>query len=337
MNLLTVNGTAEAVEITGRGAQIYGLGTIESVAKNTPECIIHVKNTGTVSDHKSCGLYGVDIALTTPDDLPAGDALGASVSITALSADGRVCQGKWYLNDVLVSETNVALAPDASLQFSYPFQYSRDFPDSAKLSFVLSDTTDSGEYQEIRADRYIKLENYSNDYYDQLDRNRILSLVTTGYQGDFTLAWAEANDYQNADKEKWMNAEGHSSNTAYLIWVSIAYQRANIFTGSAGNWKLDRTFIVGTGAPGKDTPTGRWTIIGKLSGGWSTSTYTVKPVVNFIDSSYGFHSRLYYPGTTEIEDASIGFPVSHGCVRMYTDDVAWFYDNIPIGSTVIVY
>jgi lipoprotein-anchoring transpeptidase ErfK/SrfK len=59
-------------------------------------------------------------------------------------------------------------------------------------------------------------------------------------------------------------------------------------------------------------------------------------LINF-SNSLGFHSRLYYPGTTTVNDARIGFPVSHGCIRMYTEDVEWFYDNIPVGTTVVVY
>jgi len=62
-------------------------------------------------------------------------------------------------------------------------------------------------------------------------------------------------------------------------------------------------------------------------------------VVNFkTGSGYAFHSRLYNPGWSEtFTDARIGFPVSHGCLRMYSEDVQWMYDNIPIGTTVVVF
>jgi len=63
----------------------------------------------------------------------------------------------------------------------------------------------------------------------------------------------------------------------------------------------------------------------------------VKPVIFFLNYAYGFHSRLYEPGTTNVNDARIGFPVSHGCVRMYDEDVAWIYDNIAVNTTVVVY
>jgi lipoprotein-anchoring transpeptidase ErfK/SrfK len=172
---------------------------------------------------------------------------------------------------------------------------------------------------------------------DQKEKDRIKALIKTGYKGDYTLQWAKEHDYKESDKVKWVNIKGYTSNTKYLVWVSIAYQRLNVFTGSKGNWNLTNTFIIGTGVRGRETPTGVFKLIDRNPGGWTTSIYTVKPVVTFINEKYGFHSRLYYPGSTKIYDAKIGFPCSHGCIRMYTNDVAWFYEHIPLGTTVVVY
>lgn len=171
----------------------------------------------------------------------------------------------------------------------------------------------------------------------QQEKERIKALVRTGYHGDYTLKWAKEHDYKEADKVKWVNIKGYSSKTKYLVWVSIAYQRLNVFTGSSGNWNLSKTFIIGTGAVGRETPTGVFKTINKNSKGWSTSKYTVKPVITFINEKYGFHSRLYHPDFSKFTDGRIGFPCSHGCIRMYTDDVKWFYQNVPLGTTVVVY
>lgn len=172
---------------------------------------------------------------------------------------------------------------------------------------------------------------------NQKEISRVKALVKTGYKGNYTLKWAKEHDYKESDKVKWVNIKGYSSKTDYLIWVSIAYQRLNIFSGSAGNWNLQQTFIIGTGAPGRDTPAGVWRLINKSSKGWSTSKYTVKPVISFINDKYGFHSRLYYPNSTRIYDDKIGFPCSHGCIRMYSDDLSWFYRIVPLKTTVIVF
>ena len=71
--------------------------------------------------------------------------------------------------------------------------------------------------------------------------------------------------------------------------------------------------------------------------GWFKTKYDVKPIVNFYQGGYAFHSRLLYHGTDEVKDPSIGFPVSLGCMRMYNEDVQWMYDNIPIWTTVVVW
>jgi lipoprotein-anchoring transpeptidase ErfK/SrfK len=334
-NALTVNGRVRVLEVAGAGAEVNGQGYAESVTQNTGDSEISL-NAGTITENENYGLDGVSMTMTAPGNLPAGQPLKASAHITAPDK-GKLCKGTWYIDDVFVTRSNITLSENTTASFSYDLNYTPDLPESAVLSFVLSYITEDGIYQELRTDHYLTLENYPDSYYDKAEQNRVLDLVTTGYKGDYTLKWAEANDYSAADKETWVNAKGYDSTTEYLVWVSIAYQRVNIFTGHAGNWKLDRTFIVGTGARGNDTPTGIWKIIGRHTRGWTTKDYTVKPVINFISSAYGFHSRLYKPNTTTISDARIGFPVSHGCIRMYTEDVEWFYDNIPTGTTVIVF
>ncbi len=172
----------------------------------------------------------------------------------------------------------------------------------------------------------------------QLEKERVLKLVTTGYKGNYTLKWAQEHDYQDYEKETWINAKNYASDTQYLIWVNVSMQRVNIFKGSKENWELVRSAIVGTGASGSSTPVGVYTTTYKQSAGWTTSTYTCRPVVGFKkNTGYAFHSRLYYPGSNKLTDARIGFPVSHGCIRMYDEDVNFIYSNVPNGSTVVVF
>jgi lipoprotein-anchoring transpeptidase ErfK/SrfK len=166
---------------------------------------------------------------------------------------------------------------------------------------------------------------------------RVLALVNSQYIGDYTLEWAEAHDYTAAEKERWVNLNGYDSATDWLLWVSITHQRVNIFSGAKGSWALQRSCIVGTGAPGHDTPRGIWYVTYKLADGWTTYSYTVAPVVDFIGALYAFHSRLYYPGTRALLDPGIGYPISHGCIRMYDEDINWIFETIPIRSTVLVY
>ena len=76
----------------------------------------------------------------------------------------------------------------------------------------------------------------------------------------------------------------------------------------------------------------------KQKSGWTTSSYTVAPVVRFYPGTgYAFHSRLYYPNSSTLKDASIGYPCSHGCVRMLTQDVTYIYNYMPNNTTVVIY
>src|SRR5213075_1630366 len=34
---------------------------------------------------------------------------------------------------------------------------------------------------------------------------------------------------------------------------------------------------------------------------------------------------------------SIGKAVTHGCIRLSDEDIAWLYDNVPVGTRVIIY
>jgi lipoprotein-anchoring transpeptidase ErfK/SrfK len=93
---------------------------------------------------------------------------------------------------------------------------------------------------------------------------------------------------------------------------------------------------VATGADGSPTPGGVFKTTYKQPG-WYTAGYDVYPVVRFYGGGYAFHSRLYWPGTHILQDGAIGYPVSHGCVRMYDEDIQWIYNNVPDGTTVVSY
>jgi hypothetical protein len=327
---LTVNGSCNECVVYGASTTVDGSGSIQSVTDNGKNSTITAKSlTKAVNDEY--GLTGTSLSISAPDSLPSYMPLNATVDIKAPDSDAA-CIGYWYLDDVLISASDVILGKTASASLSYSAKNQGSEPVTAALSFVLYSEDPDGGWQELRTGKNIILEN--TDKFHVAD---VLGQVTTGYAGDFTLKWAQTHDYDDSIKTAWVNYKGYSSKTDYLVWVNITYQRVNIFTGSAGSWKLDRSFLVGTGAPGKDTPVGSFKVIGRSTAGWTTKEYTVKPVVFFNTYGYGFHSRLYYPKTTNILDSRIGFPISHGCVRMYDQDVDWFYKTIPTGTTVVVY
>lgn len=283
------------------------------------------------------GIARATASLTAPATLEAGKALEVTANLKYPEA-GKACTGTWYVDGVQVATQSILLGTDIP-KLSHTYQYSENMKLSSEIKFVLSYTTADGRAQTVTATKTITLKNYDYLYYHGISAEDVLKTVTSGYAGNYTLAWAQSHDYKSEIKTAWVNLKGYQSNTKYLIWVNLTYQRVNIFEGSQGNWKLIRTCLCGSGTNATPTIRGVFTTSYKQTA-WNYGSYYCGPIVRFYGSSgYAFHSRLeYWPMNSDrYYDARIGFPVSHGCLRMYNDDIWWMYNNIPNGTTVVVY
>ena len=164
----------------------------------------------------------------------------------------------------------------------------------------------------------------------------IINQVSCEYHGTWDYSYNV--DYSHRFKEEYVNWKNYSSQTPYLIWVSIQNQKASMFTGEPGNWKVADTWICATGLPSSPTPVGVSTIF--IHGSALLSDhYACYPVVGFAaGSGCCFHSRLHRPyGLPGWYDDMIGRPRSGGCIRMFDEDAQYIYDEIPLGTTVVVY
>lgn len=338
---LTVTGTDNCVKVNGYVGQMYvygarttvdGYGSIPKLTLRAPGCEIS-KRVGELTDETDYGLYGVTAELTHPEKLPAGEELVVTAALSETRPNLH-CKAIWKVDGKVVDTQNVTTTGTDTVTLKYKYQYKRWMSLNSKIEFALEYTTEYGEKQSVTAECNQLLENYPDEYLYKLEKERVLALVTDTYAGDYTLEWAETHDYTKEDKEFWVNCQWYSSSSQYLIWINQTYQRVNIFEGSAGNWKLIRSCIVGCGKDSTPTPRGVCKTTYKQTG-WFQSSYQVLPVVRFYGGGYAFHSRLYYPRSTTLQDPSIGFPVSHGCVRMYDEDIQWIYDNVPDGTTVV--
>jgi len=285
------------------------------------------------------GLSDANIILNAPEILPVETTLICYVDVEDAEQDIS-CRISWFIDDVLVVTEQVMIGTELP-DMRKDFEYSRLMAETAIVRISLEYIPAQGEPQEISAEAVVLIENYDRDHWIELEAPRVLSEVTDRYIGDRTLEWAMENDYDDFDKEVFVNARRYSSRTEYLIWVNLTHQRANIFTGSEGNWELTETFLVATGKPGAGTRRGVTTIKSRSSSGWSFDTFYVKPIVRFWEktergTSFAFHSRPYaYSG--RLRDERIGFPISKGCIRMYDEDIQYIFDNIPDGTTVVIH
>ena len=332
---VVIDGRVNEAEIIGLGASLEGTGYAGKLILSINHTRIDVMY-GSALDIIDHGLTGASVRINMPDRLPIGNTLSAS-AIIENAVPGKDCSISWYINNYSLINTSYLTGKTPPV-LSHKFTYSRDMKDSAEVRVEIKYVTLQGEQQAISATRTIKLDNYSKRYWMQLDSANVLRKVITEYRGNFTLAWAQSHDYTNYEKEVWVYAKGYTSSTNYLLWINLACQRVNVFRRNDGTWEHIKTFIVGTGKPSTPTRTGITTTTYKQVNGWTTSTYTVKPVVRFRKGSgYAFHSRLYYPGTSRLKDERIGFPISHGCIRMYDEDIWYLYNYIPDNTTVVIY
>lgn len=339
-NTLTLNGPVDTLVAAGIGAKIGGSGKAKSIDVRAANCTVTLKADSQI-ENVDTGLAGVTIRLGVPTRVTAGGSLLTQASFDGVDEE-KLCTAQWYQDGKALDgfkNTHFALRSGAISNHTSTFTFTKNMKTSVTVGFKLTyENPSTGETEEAYNEVTVPIENYSDDWYYQRDVSRVLAKVSSEYRGNYTTSYAVNNDYSTTEKEVWVNAKGYSSKTQYLIWVNRAYQHANVFQGSKGNWKLVKSFLVGTGAAGTPTPTGLTTVSYRDASGWTTSTYTVRPVVGFYPGTgYAFHSRLCSPGTDNEYDFSAGYPISHGCVRMYKSDIHWIYNNIPVGTTVAIF
>lgn len=335
-NSLRLSGDIKKLYLRGGGNSVSGSGRVDEYFQCSSRSTMELTYSS-MEDLRDYGIEDAAVTLDAPESLPAGGTLTVTAKLE--NATRRSVTASWIVDGEIKETLPVTLTDRAQeLSFTPEYEYSETMPASSKIELLLSYTTEDGARQTLSRSVTVRIENYSREYYEKYRRERVLEIVQTGYQGDWTTEWALENDYDRQTKEIWLNAKGHTSETDYILWISISHQRVNVFKRAAGGWELINEYLCGTGAPGSGTPVGVYTVWARSEAGWTTGTYNVRPVVNFrTGSGYAFHSRLYDPGHNYLTDPGIGYPISHGCIRMYDEDVQWIYDNIPNQTTVVVF
>lgn len=132
-------------------------------------------------------------------------------------------------------------------------------------------------------------------------------------------------------------AQGYSSRSGYLILIDKSTHYLSLYRGSQGNWSQDRSWQVDVGAPGTSTPSGVFNLGTKLlyfDSGTCRCWYASQ-----VTGSIYLHSVLYFQtgSPSRIMDGRLGMSISHGCIRMELSNAKWIWDNVPAGTTIVVY
>lgn len=330
-NVIGLNGIVNNVNANGNYSNFYGTGVATNVKVKGSYCVVNIAYNNFDDSGVDTGLDGVQLSLNTPKVAPGGD-LVATVTITGVKQPKTV-SAQWYYEgsaDSVYSNSAMQLTEGRSSTYNKDITFEKYMKLWQNVKFVITyknTVTEQIETLAITGD--VEIENYPSSHYLP-DASEVLAKVNPYYHSGNT-------DYTQDEKTVFVNAKGYSSKTQYLIWVSRSAQMVNVFEGSKWNWKLIHEFQCATGKASSPTPIGVTEVTYKQTG-WFTSSYTCRPVVRFYPGTgYAFHSRLYYPGSSKLKDPSIGFPVSAGCVRMLDEGIYWLYDNIPSGTTVVIY
>lgn len=285
----------------------------------------------------------------------------------------RVCSVKWYLNGEKVAENSkFALTEGATQSATITIPFTRQMPDSYPISVRLTygaetksipievkiDKTNLDAYlsaAEIPTINVLATIRYDYTAMDgtQLKRGDVvyfrgyncLQIPSTGktvirvpdsvFQIVDKTYYNNSIAYSQAVAEAFVNDVNHySSKTDYLIWCNLYTQHIFIFKGSKGNWKLVKADICSTGVNGTPTRPGVHYINQKTEknddGGFYENYFTQ------FDGDIGFHTRLKSYGGGYY-DSRIGYPISHGCVRLYDDTAKLIFVDCDMGTTVVVW
>lgn len=143
------------------------------------------------------------------------------------------------------------------------------------------------------------------------------------------------NDYSTQTKEYYVNSKGYKSKSKYLIWISTYTQRVNVFEGSKGNWKLIRSERCVTGKMSTYTPLGEFPVSKKKYAHYYGRNFY--KYLTYFRGDNKMHTRPARRKGGKYLNATMGKPLSNGCVRL-TDSLAkWVYNNVPKKATVLVY
>jgi hypothetical protein len=121
--------------------------------------------------------------------------------------------------------------------------------------------------------------------------------------------------------------------TRYEIDVDLSAYRAELRLGH----RVLRSFAVAIGAPGVETPTGRFAVTDTFRGNLNRAAYGCCALATTatqpdLPSGWLGGNRIAIHGTS----GPLGVAASHGCVRAANPDVSALVRRVPLGSPVVI-
>lgn len=117
-------------------------------------------------------------------------------------------------------------------------------------------------------------------------------------------------------------------------WIEILLDRQELVAWEGDTPVMQTT--VSTGARGTETPTGRFAIRSKERRHWSNRFDVWMPYAMRVVGGIYIHEVPLSAGGRRIGAASLGSPVSHGCIRVGVGAAERLYNWAPVGAPVLI-
>lgn len=185
-----------------------------------------------------------------------------------------------------------------------------------------------------------------NVYSDNSGKDKV---IFTLHRDDIIVAYKESNGYIYCEegsegKKGWIrkntdNLKGELyKNTQYKIDVNLTKQSIIVKKDDIDikNIKCSTGTI---GNSDTETPLGEFFIQSKGEYFFSKkyeegARYYIKFFANYLIHSIPIDEK---GNIIEEERNKLGFPVSHGCIRLSLEDAKWIYDKVPKGSAILIH
>ncbi len=121
------------------------------------------------------------------------------------------------------------------------------------------------------------------------------------------------------------------------IEADLTSQRVYVYRD--GKQVLSAGVVSGSVVTGHYTPTGVYSVVDKDTGATLKGQDYVEYVnywIGFLGTAYGFHDASWR-GYGEFGTQQYIYDGSHGCVNMYISDAKTLYNNVSVGTPVIIY
>lgn len=142
----------------------------------------------------------------------------------------------------------------------------------------------------------------------------------------------------NINMIDFMNENKVQSKTNYALTTSLKSKYTYVFKKNTqtGSWELLHKWISTIGKPSTPTITGEYAVDNKIPKFGMNKGYQAKWATQ-IKGNYLYHSILYDVSGKYVIDGRLGQELSHGCIRLATENAKWIYDNVPRGSKIIIH